>query len=213
MSDLRDKIAAIRAAATTSSQTVAPSPVHSTNTLPHVAEVTVANAFLFENGDTWRKWTVSFQLYTNTQPFSPSTDNTAFDGLAVLRTPDVFCNVMEQYRADHPGAISNEIWSRYVQESTRASNLPSGNHADFPRVGQLARSGCGTNYEFGSFSTAFYTAHQGFALDLTLPTGTIRFREFLEVTKVPGKPSPVLRCRLDPHGIVVAKTRMRRAKP
>lgn len=212
MSNLRDKIAAMKAAAT-SSEPVTHSPVQPTKTLPDAAEVTVANAFLFENGETWRKWTVSFQLYTDTHPFSPTTNNTAFDGLAVLRNPDVFCNVMEQYRVDHPGAISDGIWSRYVQEVTRAANLPSINHAEFPRVGQLARSGCGTNYEFGSFATAFFTAHQGFALDLTLPSGTIRFREFLEVTKAPGKPSPVLRCRLDPHRLVVAKPRLRRPKP
>ena len=125
----------------------------------------------------------------------------------------MFCNVMEQYRTDHPGAISDGIWNQYVQETNRAANLPSSDHPEFPRVGQLARSGSGTNYEFGSFSTAFFMPHQGFALDLILPTGTIRFREFLEVAKVPGKPSPLLRCRLDPHGLVVAKTRLRRPKP
>ncbi|CAH1672663.1 conserved hypothetical protein [Hyphomicrobiales bacterium] len=169
--------------------------------LPAFDEITLANAYIFDNSDRgknfeWMWWRATFQVFTETTPFTPSHQNAAWEGNAVLRHPDVFSNVMEKYAYDNPTMLPADLWdAAYMPVLRQTASMPV--NGEWPRLGQVQMDGSGTYYEFGSIALAQETTHSGFLLDLILPGGTITFQNFTILPKIPMK--PIMRASHDPH--------------
>lgn len=178
-------------------------------------EITMANAYIFDNSGRgkafeWMKWRATFQVFTQTQPFTPSHKNAAWEGNAVLRHPDVFSAAMEDYAYKNPTMLPADLWdTAYMPVLRQTSTMPI--NGDWPRLGQVQMDGAGTYFEFGSIVLAHETEHSGFLLDLILPGGTITFQNFFyESVVVPKK--PIMRASYDPHRLWLSRSG-RKAKP
>lgn len=176
--------------------------------LPAFDEITLANAYIFDNSDKgknfeWMKWRATFQVFTQTTPFTPSHKNAAWEGNAVLRHPDVFSNVMEKYAYDNPTMLPADLWdAAYMPVLRQTGTMPV--VGEWPRLGQVQMDGSGTYYEFGSIARAHVSAHGEFFLDLLLPGGAITFQDFfVESVKVPNK--PIMRASYDPHRLWLSR--------
>lgn len=193
---------------TQSEQPESPDAPRQLSKLPSYSDVTVANAYVFLNEgekNLWQKWRVNFQLFTQTQPFTPDYKNAAWCGSAVLRYPDVFSNVMERYRYENEDKFPHDMWEeRYMPAIRQTSVIPAVvGEPDFPRLGQLQMAGSGTYYEFGSFAEAYYTNDGEFRINLMLLDGTISFQDFMPGS---GRVShPVLRASYDPRRLWLRK--------
>jgi hypothetical protein len=175
--------------------------------LPAFDEITLANAYIFDNSDRgknfeWMWWRATFQVFTETTPFTPSHQNAAWEGNAVLRHPDVFSNVMEKYAYDNPTMLPADLWdAAYMPVLRQTASMPV--LGEWPRLGQVQMDGSGTYYEFGSIALAQETAHSGFLLDLVMPGGTITFQNFTILPKIPMH--PVMRATYDPHRLWLSR--------
>ena len=175
--------------------------------LPAFDEITLANAYIFDNSDKgknfeWMKWRAPFQVFTQTTLFTPSHQNAAWEGNAVLRHPDVFSNVMEKYAYDNPTMLPADLWdAAYMPVLRQTASMPV--NGEWPRLGQVQMDGSGTYYEFGSIALAQETGHSGFLLDLVLPGGTITFQNFTILPKIPMK--PIMRASHDPHRLWLSR--------
>ena len=176
--------------------------------LPAFDEIKLANAYIFDNSDQgknveWMKWRASFQLFTLTEPFTPSQQNAAWEGTAVLRHPDVFSSVMEDYAYKNPAMLPADLWdAAYMPVLRETISMPV--LGEWPRLGQLQMKGSGTYYEFGSIARAHVSAHGEFFLDLLLPGGTITFQDFFTpTTRTPN--GPIKRASYDPHRLWLSR--------
>lgn len=176
--------------------------------LPSFDEITLANAYIFDNSDKgksfeWMKWRATFQVFTQTTPFTPSRQNAAWQGNAVLRHPDVFSNVMEDYAYKNPTLLPADLWdAAYMPVLRETVAMPV--VGEWPRLGQVQMEGSGTYYEFGSIARVHATVDGEFFLDLLLPGGTITFQDFfVESVKVPNK--PIMRASHDPHRLWLSR--------
>lgn len=176
--------------------------------LPSFDEITLANAYIFDNSDKgksfeWMKWRATFQVFTQTTPFTPSRQNAAWQGNAVLRHPDVFSNVMEGYAYKNPTLLPADLWdAAYMPVLRETVAMPV--VGEWPRLGQVQMEGSGTYYEFGSIARVHATVDGEFFLDLLLPGGTITFQDFFfPTTRVPD--GPIMRASHDPHRLWLSR--------
>lgn len=176
--------------------------------LPSFDEITLANAYIFDNSDKgknfeWMKWRATFQVFTQTTPFSPHSNKAAWEGNAVLRHPDVFSSVMEDYAYKNPKMLPSDLWDAAYMPVLRET-VSMTVVGEWPRLGQVQMDGSGTYYEFGSIARAHVSEQGEFFLDLLLPGGTITFQDFfVESVKVPNR--PIMRASHDPHRLWLSR--------
>lgn len=113
-----------------------------THGFPHPSEITLATINYYDNGaDTRGKWhgsryALNWQLFTLTEPFTPSKKLSAWSGATQMHDPDFFVHYLEaKNHAKNMGAECWEFYCALYRDSFQM--LKDGKCKDRPLLGQF----------------------------------------------------------------------------
>ncbi|MGF9764458.1 hypothetical protein AAII07_56120 [Microvirga sp. 0TCS3.31] len=171
------------------------------NGIPNAAEVTVATFNHYDNGQDHKgKWsssrfTMNVQLFTHTQPFTPSPALAAWKGTVQMHEPGFWLNYVDHKHGD--GKIDAATYN-YLKEQHRKT---AHEYHEGALMGTFTDKNSGTNYSWQYFLRFWYDKfgepNLEVHLDAILPTLDV----WEAVKTVPGKYLPILRSRYNPHGL------------
>ncbi|GJD94786.1 hypothetical protein [Methylobacterium iners] len=138
MTDIFSQLAAQLAVDTVQVQT---SPLPKGKSFPEADDVTVMSINYYDNGftpeqkDKWSEsnFTFNWQMFTETQPFTPSKVLAVWSGTTQLLLPDHFIRYLEG--KGHAAKMDPAIWRFYMDLDIETQKLPKLKNG--PRIGQF----------------------------------------------------------------------------
>jgi hypothetical protein len=167
------------------------------NGIPPLSMITVMTLNFFDNGsDRKVKWSsaryaMNIQMFTQTQPFTPSVSLAAWKGTIQLHDPDFWMRYVEHKKDKMDETTFEHLKAIYVETF---KTFPDGT-----LLGTFTDKNSGTNYSWlyvmRFWFDEFDEPNLQICLDEAMPTIDV----WETVVPVPGQNLPVLRARHDPH--------------
>ena len=184
----------------------APHPLSIPKTFPAANAITVMTFNFFDNGDVKSKWVsaryaMNLQVFTLTEPFSPTADLAAWTGTVQLHSTSFVGRYLTARHEEHE-PIARPIIAETDRLKDRYNDI---------LLGQIISKNGGTHYEWGVMLRTFVDDLGEFGAELVHRDTIIPAQDFTTIND-PRRPKLKMVGRYDPLGLWQSKTRTPRTK-
>lgn len=147
-----------------------PTPTHA---FPHPSEITLATINYYDNGpETRGKWhssrfALNWQMFTQTQPFTPSSRLSAWSGATQMHDPDFFAHYLEQ--KGHAEKMGEQCWRFYRGLYDNSFKMhDDGRATALPLLGQFISKYPGTTVHYGCVARMWWDEFEELTAEIFL---------------------------------------------
>ncbi|SEH89184.1 hypothetical protein SAMN02799636_04315 [Methylobacterium sp. 275MFSha3.1] len=174
-----------------------------THGFPTPAEITLATINYYDNGPEIRgKWhgsryALNWQMFTQTQPFTPSSLLSAWSGATQMHDPDFFARYLEQ--KGHAEKMGEPCWQFYrsLYDETFAMR-DNGCATALPLLGQFISKYPGTTVHYGCVARMWWDEFEELIAEVFLDQTLFATIEVNRVANNAKDPKNLLRGHYDP---------------
>jgi hypothetical protein len=181
-----------------------------THGFPHPSKITLATINYYDNGaDTRGKWhssryALNWQLFTLTEPFTPSKKLSAWSGATQMHDPDFFVHYLEA--KNHAKNMRAECWEFYCALYRDSFQMvKDGKCKDRPLLGQFISKFPGTTVHYGSVARMWWDEFDELTVEIYLDRTLLATVDVNLVANNAKDPKNLLRGNYDPNKLWVSR--------